>query len=57
LRRLAAQEATPPPLHLVAATPGRLRALLDLNEAPLNMKLGNNFSEVWKKNSNSFWIF
>jgi len=38
LRRLAAQEATPPPLHLVAATPGRLRALLDLNEAPLNMK-------------------
>lgn len=38
LRRLAAQEAAPVPLHLVAATPGRLRALLALEETPLNMK-------------------
>lgn len=37
-RRLAAQEAAPVPLHLVAATPGRLRALLALEETPLNMK-------------------
>jgi hypothetical protein len=40
LRRLAAQEAAPVPLHLVAATPGRLRALLALEETPLNMRLG-----------------
>jgi len=40
LRRLAAQEAAPVPLHLVAATPGRLRALLALEETPLNMTLG-----------------
>ena len=39
LRRLAAAEDVPPPLHLVAATPGRLRALLALGEAPLNMCL------------------
>lgn len=38
LRRLAAQEQPPVPLHLVAATPGRLRALLALEETPLNMK-------------------
>lgn len=38
LRRLAAQEAAPVLLHLVAATPGRLRALLALEETPLNMK-------------------
>ena len=40
LRRLAAQEKTPPPLHLVAATPGRLRALLEVAETPLNMPPG-----------------
>eukprot|EP00435_Cladocopium_sp_Y103_P002566 s90_g1.t1 len=40
LRRLAAQEQPPVPLHLVAATPGRLRALLALEETPLNMRLG-----------------
>lgn len=40
LRRLAAQEATPPPLHLLAATPGRLRALLEVAETPLSLTFG-----------------
>lgn len=43
LRRLAAAEAAPVPLHLVAATPGRLRALLQLGEPPINMRLGSSW--------------
>ncbi|CAK9082324.1 ATP-dependent RNA helicase DDX55 (DEAD box protein 55) [Durusdinium trenchii] len=38
LRRLGGAEAPPVPLHLVAATPGRLRALLQMADTPLNMK-------------------
>ena len=41
LRRLGGAEAPPVPLHLVAATPGRLRALLQMADTPLNMTLGN----------------
>ncbi|CAE7602932.1 DDX55 [Symbiodinium sp. CCMP2592] len=38
LRRAAVLEEGEPKLHLISATPGRLRALLSLSNSPLNLK-------------------
>ncbi|CAE7577715.1 DDX55 [Symbiodinium sp. CCMP2456] len=38
LRRAAVLEEAEPKLHLISATPGRLRALLSLSNSPLNLK-------------------